>query len=375
MEYLSLAEALVENYNTESGAIREEQIGTAMYSAWMDIIVPLFKCCKKLNSNIDVFTYPDIKSQPECRELYDYVSSNARMIGDINGYPLRNRYESDLDILLIAYAHISPADDEAFVLRSRKKNCTLFRFRYERFLARQIIEQQLKEQRMLEDEYNDLRKIRRLKSKRNRLKVRREQRNEQANALPSVISIPFTSFLVRCNMMKCSSNHEIESVRAIVEIMSPSGLICEEEIVAGYCKNCEVYFILENDFCLLRKKGVILCQVISYKAYASTNNTDFANIALKPESLLHQCGYNVNSTDELSELQRHEILKRVLENKLYSKIALMSFLDWLIARSEKVTKKNMTASIQKWRSDRAYVASYELSNSRSVKVGKIRYNQ
>ena len=68
-------------------------------------------------------------------------------------------------------------------------------------------------------------------------------------------------------------------------------------------------------------------------------------------------------------------LKRVLENKLYSKIALMSFLDWLIARSEKVTKKNMTASIQKWRSDRAYVASYELSNSRSVKVGKIRYNQ
>lgn len=82
-----------------------------------------------------------------------------------------------------------------------------------------------------------------------------------------------------------------------------------------------------------------------------------------------------NSTDELSELQRHEILKRVLENKLYSKIALMSFLDWLIARSEKVTKKNMTASIQKWRSDRAYVASYELSNSRSVKVGKIRYNQ
>ena len=375
MEYLSLAEALVKNYNNNSGAIGEEQIGTAMYSAWLDIIVPLFKCCKKLNSNIDVFTYPEIKSQPECRELYNYVSSIAQMIGDINGHPIRNRYESDLDILLIAYAHISPADEEAFILGSHKKNCTLFRFRYERFLARQIIEQQLKEQRMLEEEHHDLQRIRRLKSKRKRQRVRREQHNEQSTSLPSVISIPFTSFLVRCNAMRCNSNHEMESVRAIVEIMSPSGLICEEEIVAGYCKNCEVYFILENDFCLLRKKGVILCQVISHKAYASTNNADFENLALKPESLLHQCGYNVNSTDELSELQRHEILKRVLENELYSKIALLNFLDWLIARSEKVTKKNMTASIQKWRSDRAYVASYELSNARSVKVGKICYKQ
>lgn len=53
------------------------------------------------------------------------------------------------------------------------------------------------------------------------------------------------------------------------------------------------------------------------------------------------------------------------------KLRFSVFFDWLISRNEKVSQKDMSGALQKWRADRKYVANYNLKAQRGVKVGKL----
>ena len=92
---------------------------------------------------------------------------------------------------------------------------------------------------------------------------------------------------------------------------------------------------------------------------------------LKPESLLHQCGYNVSSTENLTSIQRKEILCRVVDNGLYSISGICSHLDWLISRNKKITNRDMSAAISKWQEDRTFISNYNSTTQRKVGVSSI----
>ncbi len=183
--------------------------------------------------------------------------------------------------------------------------------------------------------------------------------------------INFADFVVKCNVFKCNANHEIEQVQAVVDIMTPSGNIISEKISAGYCLICKCYFILETDYNHLREKGILLCQQLTYEAYRKNGLAIMNGEELKPESLLHQSGYNVSANDDLSSNQRQEILRRVVDNGLYTISGICSHLDWLIGRNNKVRNRDMSSAIAKWKEDRMFISNYNVDKQRKVKINSL----
>ena len=183
--------------------------------------------------------------------------------------------------------------------------------------------------------------------------------------------IQFADFVIKSNVFKCNANHTIEQIQAQIDIMSQNGTIVTESISAGYCRICKCYFILESDFNSLRNKGAVLCQQITYDVYCQKGHEILNGEELKPESLLHQCGYNVSSTESLTSIQRREILCRVVDNNLYSISGICSHLDWLISRNRKITNRDMSVAISKWQEDRSFISNYRSNTQRKVGVSSL----
>lgn len=177
-------------------------------------------------------------------------------------------------------------------------------------------------------------------------------------------SIEFADLLVKTNIFKCINNHHIEQIKANIDIIDYDGNILNKSFSAGYCKECNHFFVLENDFERLKRYGVLLCRVVTEKVYRGIPEFNTSN--LKTESVLHQAGYNVSSAEDLSSIQRREILKRVVDFGLYSKIELCAFLDYLIDKNLRVSTRDMSSAINKWQSDRDFIANYNNENYRQI---------
>lgn len=354
-----LAEALVYNYNNHLGIIADGQLDDEIFKSWCAATIGIYKKVRIIKKDNSWVNLSDIKQLPENSEIYSFVSEIFGMIGPVNDFPLRR--ENDLGGLFVAFASAPRRAEEKEIIPNGN-NRTLFRLRLERYFARLIIEQTIKPKRMLEDELEDLRSVRRIKSQR-RKKALLEQENKSNELSPNEVEhiskLMFTSILVRCNTYGAHTHSAVQKMTATVDIAMSSGTIIQEKAYLGYCLECGAYFILEYDYKRLRSLGVLLCQVISSENYK--NGTDFSN--LKPESLLHQSGYNVNSANNLSIAQRQEILRRVIGNKLYPPSELVSFLDWLIKRNSNVSGKNMNSALDKWKADRKYIIQQYITHS------------
>ena len=184
--------------------------------------------------------------------------------------------------------------------------------------------------------------------------------------------IEFADFLVRSNVFRCNANHYIEQIQATIKVMKTDGTIVSVTASAGYCSICNCYFILEADFERIRQIGILLCQQITEELYRKNGDAILDGQELKPESLLHQSGYNVSAATGLTAKQRQEILRQVVENGLYSVSGICSHLDWLIARNKKVSNRDMSSAIEKWTDDRAYISNYKLSSYRTVGINSIK---
>lgn len=184
-------------------------------------------------------------------------------------------------------------------------------------------------------------------------------------------TIFFANFVVLSNVFKCNKNHHIEQIQAIINILTPSGTITKHQITAGYCNECGIYFILQEDYYKLSQSGVLLCRKLEREVYEQKGDLITSGEEFNPESLLHQIGYNVNSQENLTFEQRQNLLKLAIDNNLYSVSGLLSFLDWLIARSKKVSSRDMSQAISKWKDDRDFVAHYEETEQRHVAIETI----
>ncbi len=184
-------------------------------------------------------------------------------------------------------------------------------------------------------------------------------------------SINFADFVVLSNVFRCNKNHHIEQIQAQVAILTPSGEIENRQVGAGYCNECNIYFILETDFQYLSTFGILLCRKLTRDVYLRNGDDIINGEELNAESLLHQIGYNVNAKANLGTIQRQNLLKLAIDNSLYSISGLLSFLDWLIARNKKVSNRNMNSAIEKWSADRDFIAKYQADKQRKVEVKSI----
>lgn len=356
IESQTLSVVLEQNYTLNAGLINKNQMEATIFNQWIKLVSDIYKICVTIYKNNEWTNLTELSQLPEHTELFDLIHQAYTLIGNVNGYPLLK--EHDLGKLLVSYAR-------SLAQQKCAERPVLFRDLFEKYIARQIIVQKLKPAQIIEAEYQDIQHVRKLRKWRKNQMKRQE---EQVNTNPHHIS--FTTIVVLCNTFYCNKNHPVEDVQALLNVVDALGNIHCIQVPAGYCKACNIYFLLESDFRVAKSQGVLLCQLISKEKYASgLNSTE--EVMLKPESLLHQSGYNVNALDGLTSMQRQLILSYVLDNKLYTVNGLLSFLDWLINRNNRVTSKNMSSALQKWREDRKFVANYDLEKQRQVYVGTI----
>ena len=178
--------------------------------------------------------------------------------------------------------------------------------------------------------------------------------------------IAFEDFVVRATYFGCLSGHTTETIAAQINILKKDGSIEAVNVTAGYCKTCHCYFMSERDYQAIRNRGILLCQIISEKDFKKNGSNIISGEDWKPESILHQCGYNVNASEDLSDSQRREILTYVVESGLQSVYQVTNFLDWLIDNARRQTGRDMNSAIGKWNSDRKYISNYKMGSRRLV---------
>lgn len=168
--------------------------------------------------------------------------------------------------------------------------------------------------------------------------------------------IEILDLVVRCNIFKCThENHEIKDIDAIIPILGEDGKKQEISIIAGYCPQCNVYFIMNSVYENLKKKGILLCRVTDEKSYLKGGELN--GMKLAPESLLMQYGYNVSQAEDLTATRRQKILAVIIDNKILSKNEIINYLDFFIHQHGK--RNNMERAISKWEDDREFVEEYK----------------
>lgn len=170
-----------------------------------------------------------------------------------------------------------------------------------------------------------------------------------------VFQIEIEDIVIRCSAFRCMhKSHHIENILAIINILDEDGNILVRKVTAGYCRECNLYFILDSTYQELKKIGVIMCRISDEKMYAKKNYLNGESLAR--ESLLMQYGYNVSEIDGLTKKRRHIILAIIIERKILSKSEIISYLDFFI--SQKRNMGNMELAVSKWEEDRLFVESY-----------------
>lgn len=174
--------------------------------------------------------------------------------------------------------------------------------------------------------------------------------------IAEVREISHTQFITRVNVFKCTNaKHKVIDVRCSIDVMNHNGDIYSCKVPGGYCKECDRYFILEEDYRKLKEKGILMCKVVEQDFWVKQDKQmDYTT--LKPESVLNMMGYNVNILDNLTQQQRHNILTLVVDEGILSVAEIRSHLQWLIkGRSE--TERFANACL-KWEADSEFIKQY-----------------
>lgn len=167
--------------------------------------------------------------------------------------------------------------------------------------------------------------------------------------------IAFKDFIVRRSVFKCkNAGHRLQNITGIVKIMNHKGEIEDVHIPAGYCPNCDRYFIMENTYQALKSKGVILCRVSDEKSYLNSNGDyDFDSSNMAQKSILKQCGYSVSENSYLTSDGRKKLLCMIIDNGILRSSEVISYLDWFIRMRD--GQYNLRNAIEKWRSDLDFI--------------------
>ncbi len=153
--------------------------------------------------------------------------------------------------------------------------------------------------------------------------------NDEEEVIPE--EIEGNDFLVITGSPGCLyRNHDISDITASVKVMNGKGKVETILIPALYCEACEQFYMLEPEFRKLKIRGTPICKVVTQEVYKDIRS---GKIELNAESLLHSLGYNVSEKEGLSADYRHKLLKAILKEKVMTRMAVLSHLDYLIKRN------------------------------------------
>ena len=186
------------------------------------------------------------------------------------------------------------------------------------------------------------------------------------NVLPKKrkVNIGIKDLIVRRNIFKCMYNkHFIEDIDAIVKVMNKNIEIEEVVVLAGYCKQCNIFFILESTYQQLLKKGIVAFRTVDEKNYLTQSYLNGKLLA--QESILMQFGYTVSQAEGLSEERRHKILSVLVDNHILTKSEIISYLDFFISQRK---SDKFALAVAKWTIDRNYIRNYKIGEYSRIGV-------
>lgn len=185
-----------------------------------------------------------------------------------------------------------------------------------------------------------------------------KQPSSQAPAFSHDNIIRVKDFVVRRTTFKCShNNHKLQNIDGVMSIIDQDGSIRQTTVPAGYCPNCNIFFIMESTYQNLRRLGTPICRVSDEKAYMS--NPAFVNgMQLAQESILMQYGYSVSQEEGLTSARRKKILALLVDNKILTRSEIISYLDFFI--NQRKYQQKYELAISKWESDRDFIAEYNM---------------
>lgn len=100
--------------------------------------------------------------------------------------------------------------------------------------------------------------------------------------LPKAI-IEMVDLLVRSNSFYCNKNHRLVDLAGEIEVVDKFNNIHTYLVPIVHCKDCNVYYILEETYRTLKKNGRrIRAEILTYKAYHESNRADWELREMSP---------------------------------------------------------------------------------------------
>lgn len=165
----------------------------------------------------------------------------------------------------------------------------------------------------------------------------------------------------------CSEKgHIVVPCCGLVSIITPDGEELEEKVYLGYCRNCNVYYIFRRDYELLCKKGTLQCKIIDAVTKKTLSDVTFN---FNEKSVLSEMGYNVQASENLSSEERHQILKKAIEEKKISVNEIINLLELQINLHS--GNERYANAVEKWIEDSLFVKSYGINSGRNKQISSI----
>lgn len=201
-------------------------------------------------------------------------------------------------------------------------------------------------------------------------------------------NISAQDFVVRLNVLKCRNKyHHLQDIQASITTISRSGTVSITKVPAGYCPDCNMFFIMDNVYRRIRNTGIPICRVMDEKTYIEDQLGSIGDELigrssydkLAQESVLHQFGYSVNQVDDLTAVQRHKILAAAVDYNVLTKTEIVSYLEYFINNRKNQRNKDGSfryqVAVNRWREDLEWISDYKTGSFKEIAIKKIVTNK
>ena len=241
---------------------------------------------------------------------------------------------------------------------------------YRRQRERELLEIRMKEE-LMEKNRKEIRKA----AEQERMKKRAENLKKMMSAAASVRNehvegrITAKDFMIRCSVFHCmNKEHSLKNIVAVVGLIDRDGDYTEATVSAGYCEQCNIYYMMESSYMSLRRQGKICCRVFDEKRLSNPGISGGFNMS--DTSVLMDYGYSVSYQKNIPVAQRQSILAMLIDNGIISKTGIISYLDFFITHHG--SNAGMEIAVSKWEEDRAFVQAYKTGQYKKIIVNSLR---
>lgn len=199
------------------------------------------------------------------------------------------------------------------------------------------------------------------------------------NSISDTLSVTAHDFVLRSYVFKCSNKeHRLQDIKAVFTIIDRQGNVSKLAVPAGYCQNCNTYYVMDSVFRQIEDVGIPICRTSDIMKGGNSLSNDSNNSAYRrmaTESILKKFGYSVSKEKGLPEDRRRNILAAIIDYEVLSISEINSYMSFYINSKKSQRNSDGTlrygSAIEKWDSDRKWLDSYKTGSFKEIQARRI----